>query len=181
MGFRNLKKISAKFTNELTQLPELDMLNCDKCSEVIVQTTLDARLLGNRCRRCRDEFRGTGSDPSHIYNFSSHNNMNPGVAPDCLRVLTMIEANLISLLLPVKVITYLPYGSVSSKGSCVSIPQDVNVVATSLPQISSEFSTIVVQNMDFRGTLRAFTVRRSLVERALRWPIQKTLIMLISL
>ena len=85
------------------------MLNCDKCSEVTVQTTVYARLLGNSCRRCRDEFRKAGSDPSHIYNFSSHNNMNPGVAPGCLRVLTMIKANFISLILPVKVITYLPY------------------------------------------------------------------------
>ena len=60
----------------------------------------------------------------------------------------------------------------NSSGSSVSIPQDLSSIATHLPRLPINCSTIIVKNEDFRGCVRSHIVRRSVVQVALIWLIQ---------
>ena len=91
------------------------------------------------------------------------------VTPSFFPHMTVVELNLISLVLTFKRVTILRGFNKSSTGSSIFIPQNISPVATRLPRLPSECSILLIKNENFKGELSTFRVRRHSVEKALNW------------
>lgn len=106
--------------------------------------------------------------------FTSVNNMEPGHVPDELRDLTHVEQMLIARVNPVLRIYQLrAYGSPGQyrySGNIINVEQDIQSLATTLPQTSSNLNILLVRRNGSNG-YKDFRVRRSKVLAALQWLI----------
>ena len=70
---------------------------------------------------------------------------------------------------PFMTIYHLPQGQYGYKGHVINMPQDLSVLATSLPRLPSELDVMIVRKKGSNNTHRDFRVRRMVVQRALQW------------
>ena len=84
--------------------------------------------------------------------------------------LTQIEEMLISLVTPVMSVYRLRH-NIKYRGHCVTIPQDVNEVASKLPLLPSQAPCIIVRrsNHNAPNEYSHFRVRKNVIRRALYW------------
>ena len=76
---------------------------------------------------------------------------------------------LISGVLPIMSLYWLPHGQYAYSGHVINLPQDVTSFANSLPRLPSELDVIVVRKEGAANSHRNFHVRRGVVLRALQW------------
>ena len=76
---------------------------------------------------------------------------------------------LISAVLPIMSLHWLPHGQYAYSGHVIILPQDIVCFANSLPQLPSEIDIIVVREEGAADSHRDFRVRRVVVLRALQW------------
>ena len=148
-------------------LPKLVFLICRHCCEYITCTEEEKIRLNGICKRCQDKWTKFGRNSTHKFKFSIDNGLLPACPPQVLQNLSPLEVNMISLLITCKTITYLKGGSVSSKGSSVSIPMSVPNAASVLPRVPTGCHIFGVLSRNFRGDSTTFFVNQSNVRAAL--------------
>ena len=153
----------AKMAMFHSDLAALELSKCSICLERShVKKSQDSeRLICARCKR----------EKANPKVYSSEANMDPGPAPQELFGLTQVEEMLVAAVMPMMSIYRLPYGQYGYSGHVINFPQDVLRFAASLPRLPSQLDVMVVRR---EGTApgqshRDFHVRRSVVERALRY------------
>ena len=114
------------------------------------------------CKRCK-------ADKNCIKMFSRENNMNPGVLPETLHELTLIEQQLIARISPCMHVYMLKHGGIASTGHCVTFPQEVNEPAKIFPRLPHEIDIIKVTRHGRQNTSKDFKVSRKKVQNALIW------------
>ena len=101
------------------------------------------------------------------------NNMDPGVVPQELGELTLVEEMVISLIHPqIKVHRIKGSGQLRYTGNTISFPQDVSGFATSLPHRIEDIPVILVSKLTERDgvqRIRDFKIRGPRVLAALQW------------
>ena len=76
---------------------------------------------------------------------------------------------LISPVLPIMSLYWLPHGQYAYSGHVINLPQDVAIFANSLPQLPSELDVIIVRKEGAADSHCDFCVRRAVVLHALQW------------
>lgn len=114
------------------------------------------------CQRCH-------KDKGPVKMFSKENNMDPGVLPDELKSLTLVEQQLICKISPCINVHMLNHGGIAANGHCVSFPQAVDEPAQIFPKLPEEINIIKVKRHGRNDTSKEFTVRRYTVQTALYW------------
>ena len=143
---------------ELEQM-SYNLQTCSICNECRIDIKLNKNSFCNRCAAEKDK----------IHMFSDKNLMNPGVLPDELKNLSIIEQQLISRISPCMNIHMLKHGGIASSGHCVTFPQDVNEPAKIFPCLPSEIDLIKVRKKGKNDSSKEFIVSRCRVETALKW------------
>jgi len=88
--------------------------------------------------------------------FSLENNMEPGILPNALLDLALIEQQLIARILPCMHVCMLKHGGIASTGHCVTFPQEVNEPATTFPRLPHEIDIIKVTRPGNQNTSKDF-------------------------
>ena len=78
---------------------------------------------------------------------------------------------LISRILPIMSIYRLPYGQHGYRGHILNVPQDVTSFINNLPRSPSTLDVIIVRKEGAVESHKDFRVRRSVMLRALQWPV----------
>ena len=121
------------------------------------------------CGRCVKEHRKVSLDPAHIFKFSSENNMLRSLAPRELRDLTEVETMFVKILITLKR-SYTAKGFMKlSDGASVTIPNNLLILAETLPRLPHQVGMLILQNRNFRGDISRFCVRRKYIHIALLW------------
>ena len=105
-------------------------------------------------------------DMGHRGDVIRHNNMHFAEIPPYLKYLSTVEMALISRITVVMNVHLLRYGMMSSKGHCVSLPQEMTI-ASCLPLLPTEVGIVVLRRKG-SGRTRQYTVQRDVVEKALK-------------
>ncbi len=128
------------------------------------------------CNRCKTHVQSNKKTcPPKAY----WNNLDPGVIPEELQVLSQVEQRLISRIIPFTKIVKLSgmYGQYSIQGQAVLFAQDIFEVVEKLPNMlprsSSESGLVIVkESLENKNIVKEFTISRQSVLGALRWLIQ---------
>ena len=131
---------------------------CCVCNEC----RLNPKMFGNTCVRCAKDKKG-------IKMFSKENFMDPGVLPDELKGLSVVEEQLICQIAPSMSIHLLKHGGIGASGHCIAFPQEINEPAQILPRLPSDINIICVRKTGRNETSKDFKIRRCVVQRALEW------------
>ena len=135
--------------------------NIDFC-KICNERRIDMKMsIDDICKRC-------ATDKSQIKQFSTENNMNPGILPKELSNLSILE-QLICRISPCINVHLLKHGVIGSSGHCVTFPQDINQPAQIFPRLPKEISIIRVGKQGKNDTSKEFRVRRQTIENALLW------------
>ena len=136
--------------------------NIDFC-KICNERRIDMKMsIDDICKRC-------ATDKSQIKQFSTENNMNPGILPKELSNLSILEQQLICRISPCINVHLLKHGGIGSSGHCVTFPQDINQPAQIFPRLPKEISIIRVRKQGKNDTSKEFRVRRQTIENALLW------------
>ena len=127
---------------------------CINCNETYICMELAPRA--QRCKRCM----------RNKNLFAPENDLTPLLAPPCLSDLTPIEKSCISLICPIIGI-YKKGHSTASKGHTISVIQDVNQLATTLPRLPANLPFIIIKGPNEHITDQTFRVRRQSLINAL--------------
>ena len=95
--------------------------------------------------------------------------MDPGIMPEELKEMSMVEQQLICKIAPAISIHMLKHGGLASKGHCVTFPQEINEPCQILPKLPKEISIIKLRKKGCNATSKDFQVRRNKVQTALMW------------
>lgn len=102
--------------------------------------------------------------------FSFANNMVPCPVPPELQDLSQCEEMLIARAFPVMQVYLKPkYGTVSYKGHCITLPHNVQNIASILPHTTDDIPVVVFTAKGLNNTEAHFRVRRMRVLNALHW------------
>ena len=93
-------------------------------------------------------------------------NMHFAEIPPYLKDLSTVDMALISRITVVMNVHLLRYGMMSSKGHCVSLPQEMTI-ASCLPLLPTDVGIVVLRRKG-SGRTRQYTVQRDVVEKALK-------------
>ena len=137
-----------------------NFFTCTICLETRLCTM--SNYIEGICKRCK-------ADKNNIKMFSPENNMNPGVLPETLLDLTLIEQQLIARISPCMYVYMLKHGGIASTGHCVTFPQEVNEPAKIFPRLPHEKDIIKVTRHGSKNTSKDFKVSRKKVQNALIW------------
>ena len=94
-----------------------------------------------KCTRCANERLPHGIPPT----FSRENDMDPGIQPECLRILNTVETAAISLICPMLCIYKLRGGGSGLRGHSVSFHQNVQQFINRLPRRPEDLPYIVIK------------------------------------
>ena len=94
-----------------------------------------------KCTRCANERLPHGIPPT----FSRKNDMDPGIQPECLRILNTVETAAISLICPMLCIYKLRGGGSGLRGHSVSFHQNVQQFINRLPRRPEDLPYIVIK------------------------------------
>ena len=95
MGKKNLKNFSQKFSaTELRFHPRLCVSLYSTCQEGQVLNEKDLQKFFGMCKQCVDESNGPDFDSIPV--FGETNNMIPKAVPECIRILTFLEARCVA-------------------------------------------------------------------------------------
>ncbi|XP_034239366.1 uncharacterized protein LOC117644209 [Thrips palmi] len=94
---------------------------------------------------------------------------NPGVVPDCLKILTYVERQLIARIHPVVSLYKIQNCQYGYKGNIINFPQNVQEIADILPHKIEDLNNIITIRLDNSNSHQDFQVRRSEVHNALLW------------
>jgi len=98
--------------------------------------------------------------------------MIPAVVPDELKDLTQCEEMLIAKAFPVMLVYTKPgCGYLGYKGHVITLPHDVQHIATVLPNLPNELPIVKLECKNSNEKSRDFVVRRDKVLCALKWLI----------
>jgi hypothetical protein len=136
------------------ELEKTSWSTCSHCTEKYI--CMAVRPRSGKCERCT-------RNPQL---FAEENDLTPSVAPPCLSDLTPIEKLCISLICPVIGI-YKKGHSAASRGHTISVIQDVNVLASTLPRLPANLPFIVIKGPNERIVDQNFRVRRQALIDAL--------------
>ena len=153
----------------VTELGKIKLIHCSCCGEAtfghftepVAPATLKHFVTVTKCGKC------AVVRSKHCLKFQKSNHMHLSSPPIHLPKLTDIEESLISLHSPVLRFFRLRGGSWGYGGSCVSITQAVDQVATRLPRVISSLDLVIVVK-EFAGNTgesikKNFRVRKSAV------------------
>ena len=104
-----------------------------------------------KCQRCSGERLKKDIPPT----FSAENEMDPGVAPVCLRILNSVEVAAISLICPQMTIYKLKGGATGIKGHSISFYQDVQDFVRRLPRRPEDLPIMVIKSPNHTMQLKA--------------------------
>ena len=102
---------------------------CKICNERRIAMKMSIYDIRKRC----------ATDKSQIKQFSTENNMNPGILPKELSNLSFLE-QLICRISPCINVHLLKHGGIAFSGHCVTFPQDINQPAQIFPRLPKEIS-----------------------------------------
>ena len=94
-----------------------------------------------KCTRCANERLPHGIPAT----FSRENDMDPGIQPECLRILNTVETAAISLICPMLCIYKLRGGGSGLRGHSVSFHQNVQQFINRLPRRPEDLPYIVIK------------------------------------
>lgn len=175
--FRNAPFFEQKVVAELFRF-ESRMANishhvCTKCHECTLNMSL--RLSDSVCARCRRK--GTAESNTESNKMLPIWHDDDGTpqyhVPPELSELTVAEVLLIQRVSPLVPIVHIRNGTMGLKGHVCSFQQDVNSVATSLPNLPENVKAVKMvrtyKDADGAMQIRTYMVNRSRVMRALKW------------
>ena len=136
------------------ELEQTGWSTCVHCSETYICMKVGPR--SKKCVRCT-------RNPKL---FAPENDLTPTPPPPCLSDLSPIEKSCISLICPVIGI-YKKGHSTASKGHTISVIQDVNTLATTLPRLPANLPFIIIKGPNERIQDQSFRVRRQALIDAL--------------
>jgi len=136
------------------ELEKTSWSTCSHCTEKYI--CMAVRPRSGKCERCT-------RNPQL---FAKENDLTPSVAPPCLSDLTPIEKSCISLICPVIGI-YKKGHSAASRGHTISVIQNVNELANTLPRLPANLPFIVIKGPNDRIVDQTFRVRRQALIDAL--------------
>ena len=99
------------------------------------------------------------------------NSLIPSSAPLELKDLIQMEEMLIGRALPIMRVYIKSGGQRDYSGHCISLPQNVTELATSLPRYPKDLAVIIVKVKGRDNTFKDVTVRKQKVHNALVWLI----------
>ncbi|XP_057860503.1 uncharacterized protein LOC131069166 [Cryptomeria japonica] len=111
------------FRSKIDVLSNLEI--CNICKESYPGMLSHSSCKTPTCRRCINE--------KGVHRFSLHNNMDPGDQPIMLKILTQVEEMLIARVNLILQVTHTIGGQYKYNGHTISIPQDIQNIATVLP------------------------------------------------
>ena len=136
------------------ELEQTGWSTCVHCSETYICMKVGPR--SKKCVRCT-------RNPKL---FAPENDLTPTPPPPCLSDLSPIEKSCISLICPVIGI-YKKGHSTASTGHTISVIQDVNTLATTLPRLPANLPFIIIKGPNERIQDQSFRVRRQSLINAL--------------
>ena len=139
----------------------LQFAKCELCHEALPMMKVRVCNHLHVCDRCH-------SDKSIPTLFSYQNNAIPGPVPECLSQLSVMEM-LITQIAPMMQTYVLPFSQYSYHGHVISLPQDIQSFATSLPCTGKSVGMIVVKCKGKNDAHKDFRVRRDRLQEALLW------------
>lgn len=130
---------------------------CNVCHEVWpTQTCLKDDTSTYTCTRCK-------RDKGNPKRYSSENDMDPGVVPECLQKLSQVEEMLIARTCPIMCIYCKHGGQRGYKGHVINFPQDIQGFLNKLPCSVNDLPILVVRRHGADNTHKDFKVRRDCV------------------
>ena len=152
----------------------LGIYECLICYEISL-----SRLTNNICSRCQKYPQFTNADEidniSNVNPFGPLNNVNPGIVPDELKNLSLIEQILISPIKPiVTVFSLTRNGQYGYNGQIIHFEQNLTDIVTELPHSLNNLSEAIIirrPNAD-PSNFSEFRVRKQNVFNALSWLIR---------
>jgi hypothetical protein len=139
------------------QLNKLEWATCSNCQESHIGMQLDG---GGLCELC------VRKDRREMY--GPLNDITLTLAPECLRQLTPIEKSAFSLICP-SVSIYKKGQGMASKGHCLSVFQDVQSIATTLPSLPIHLHVIFLKSPNEANVDQTFHANRANIMEALRY------------
>ena len=145
-------------------LREIKSESCVVCRNQWFDINVGPR--SGKCQRCSGERLKKNIPPT----FSAKNDMDPGLAPTCLRILNSVEVAAISLICPQLTIYKLKGGASGIKGHSISFYQDIQGFVNRLPHRPEDLPIIVIKAPNQNIELKA---NRFKILNALEFLIQK--------
>ncbi|KAH9293492.1 hypothetical protein KI387_041308, partial [Taxus chinensis] len=136
---------------------------CTVCKEAYPGIKVKLTATGPICTRCYSERNG--------HHFSSWNNMDPGVQPHVLGVLTQVEEMLIARVNPIMQVSHARGGQYKYRGHTITFPQDITLIAAYLPRRVRDLDILIVRRHGSHSKHYDYLVKRSHVLDALRYKI----------
>ena len=145
-------------------LREIKSESCVVCRNQWFDINVGPR--SGKCQRCSGERLKKNIPPT----FSAKNDMDPGLAPTCLRILNSVEVAAISLICPQLTIYKLKGGASGIKGHSISFYQDIQGFVNRLPHRPEDLPIIVIKAPNQNIELKA---NRFKILNALEFLVQK--------
>jgi hypothetical protein len=115
------------------------------------------------CKRCKSKTLAAER------NYFSSEFANPGLAPDSLPQLSIVEQQLISLVHVNQYVYIRGQGATATKGHCINFAQDLTVIARELPRLAQDVGIVVVRKIGSDNRVTDLRVRRHRVQAWLEW------------
>ena len=146
----------------MDQLADMNACSiCNECYPGIVMKKFHGAYI---CSRCIPERKG--------HRFSLENNMDPGIQPPVLAVLTQVEEMLISRANTILEVTHAHGGQHKYSGHTICFPQYISNIATYLPHLVSELDILVVQKCNSTNKPYELFISRTHVLAALQFKME---------
>lgn len=143
------------------QLNSMQLEVCGVCKEKAFDMEVGPR--SGRCKSCTDYKHNHRNKPEL---FSHDNLMDPGVQPECLRVLNRVEQAAIARIAPVLNMIKLKGGNLAQRGHSISFFQDVSGFAQKLPRGQEDLPFIIIRSPNQEIPLKANRIK---ILAALEW------------
>lgn len=135
-------------------LKSMQLEVCGICKEKAFDMEVGPR--SDRCKSCTDYKHNHRNQPEL---FSHDNRMDPGVQPECLRVLNRVEQAAIARIAPVLNMIKLKGGNLAQRGHSVSFFQDVSGFAKKLPRGQKDLPFIIIRSPNQEIPLKANRIK----------------------
>jgi hypothetical protein len=145
------------------QIKSVPKIYCGECHRLI-RSKPYYHLENNLCALCYRSVIANSISPLSWHN----NNMDPGVAPPCLQILSVTETKLVSQIHPYMKILRLPAGGqFAEKGQSICIPIPIQDLCKTLPRMPDDAGEVVIYPAHSKSYFQA--VKPKKVFDALEW------------
>ena len=143
------------------QLDTMQLEVCVICKEKAFDMEVGPR--SGRCKSCTNYKHNHRNQPEL---FSHEKHMDPGVQPECLRVLNRVERAAIAMIATLQNIIKLKGGDLAQRGHSISFFQNVSGFAKKLPRGQEDLPFIIIRSPNQEVPLKANRIK---ILTALEW------------